>query len=92
MRIDVRIDRILLDGIPLTAAQAGRLGPAIEAELGRLLATGDSWPEHGRHLTRIGGPAVRLRATGGFGLQAAEPGLAGRIAASLHQSIRAAAS
>jgi hypothetical protein len=38
MRIRVRIDRVILDGVPLSAAQAPYVRAAIESELGRLFA------------------------------------------------------
>jgi hypothetical protein len=36
----VRIDRLVLDGLPFTAAQGARLQRALETELARLCATG----------------------------------------------------
>ena len=36
MRIRVRIDRVILDGVPIAAAQAPSVRAAIESELGRL--------------------------------------------------------
>jgi hypothetical protein len=37
MRIRVRIDRVILDGVPIAAAQARSVRAAIESELGRLI-------------------------------------------------------
>ena len=38
MTIRVRIDRVILDGVPFSAAQAPHVRAAIESELGRLFA------------------------------------------------------
>jgi hypothetical protein len=43
MRTRVRIDRVILDGVPIAPAQASRVRAALEAELGRLLAD-RGWP------------------------------------------------
>ncbi len=46
MRIELRIDRLVLEGLPLSAAQGALVQRAIEAELARLLAEGglaQSW-------------------------------------------------
>jgi hypothetical protein len=40
MNIRLHIERLVLDGLPVTAAQAPRVKAAIEAELGRLLSEG----------------------------------------------------
>lgn len=40
MKINLHIDRLILDGIDLDAAQRPVLQAAVEAELGRLLAEG----------------------------------------------------
>jgi hypothetical protein len=40
MNISLRIERLILDGLPMTSAQRTALGTALEAELGRLLRTG----------------------------------------------------
>ena len=37
MRIRIRIDRVTLDGMPITAAHAPSVRAAIESELGRLI-------------------------------------------------------
>jgi hypothetical protein len=38
--IALHIERLVLDGLPLTAAQAARMQPALERELARLIAGG----------------------------------------------------
>ncbi len=40
MNIDVHIERLVLDGLPLEPGQAGLLRAALENELGRLLSEG----------------------------------------------------
>lgn len=44
MTIHVHIERLVLDGLPVTGAQAPRVEAALEAELGRLLADGEVSP------------------------------------------------
>ncbi len=46
MRIELRIDRLVLEGLPLSAAQGALVQRAVEQELARLLAEGglaQSW-------------------------------------------------
>ena len=66
MRIRVRIDRVILDGVPIVAAQAPYVRAAIESELSRLfverglpgsLARG---PQHGGATPNLRAPATRL--------------------------------
>ena len=40
MHITVRIERLVLDGLPIAPGQASLVQAAVEAELGRLLAAG----------------------------------------------------
>ncbi|SHJ56068.1 hypothetical protein SAMN05444159_0920 [Bradyrhizobium lablabi] len=40
MNIRLHIERLVLDGLPVTSAQGPRVKAAIEAELGRLLSEG----------------------------------------------------
>jgi hypothetical protein len=40
MNINVSIERLVLDGLPISHAQAPLIGAAVETELARLLATG----------------------------------------------------
>lgn len=56
MRIRVRIDRVVLDGVPVSAAHAPHVRAAIESELGRLFA------DRGVPGDRSGSP-MRARAT-----------------------------
>jgi hypothetical protein len=59
MRIDLHIDRLVLEGIELNHAQRPHLQAAVEAELGRLLA------ERGLGALAAGGAAPSVKA-GGF--------------------------
>jgi hypothetical protein len=65
--ITLHIDRLVLDGLPLTAAQAARLQPALERELARLIAgSGDAgaWdPGAAAPATAVAAPTVRWDAT-----------------------------
>ena len=40
MKIEVHIERLILDGLPVTAAESGPLHAAVSAELARRLAAG----------------------------------------------------
>ncbi len=40
MNINVSIERLVLDGLPVSSAQGSLLGATVETELARLLATG----------------------------------------------------
>jgi len=40
MNIKVSIERLVLDGLPVSSAQGSLIGAAVETELARLLATG----------------------------------------------------
>ncbi|WP_328609092.1 hypothetical protein OG943_08205 [Amycolatopsis sp. NBC_00345] len=48
--VEVRIDRVVLDGLDLPPGQARVLGAALEAELARLFTASrpDAWPESAR--------------------------------------------
>jgi hypothetical protein len=41
MNINLHIDHLVLDGLPLEEGQGGAIQAAVEAELARLLASGD---------------------------------------------------
>jgi hypothetical protein len=57
MNVQLHIERLILDGLPVTAAQGPRVKAAMEAELTRLLAEGGL----NRELQQ-GGATTRLRA------------------------------
>jgi hypothetical protein len=42
MRIELHIERLVVDGLPFTAVDGQRLGAAVEASLGRALGAGDA--------------------------------------------------
>jgi hypothetical protein len=50
MTIEVRIDRVVLDGVDLPPCQSRALGEALEAELARLFMASrpGAWPESAR--------------------------------------------
>ncbi len=47
MRINVSVERVTLEGVPLAPQQVPALRRVLEAELGRLLAEGSSAPPGG---------------------------------------------
>jgi len=61
MNIRLRIERLFLDGLPVTRAQAPRVKAAIEAELGRLLSEGGVSHElaSGGAVPSVNAPAVQ---------------------------------
>jgi hypothetical protein len=48
MRIDVHIERLVLDGLPVTSAEGTRIREAVESELLKLLAAGQLSGEFAR--------------------------------------------
>jgi hypothetical protein len=60
MNIRLHIERLVLDGLPVTTAQAPRVKAAIEAELGRLLSEGGVSRElaSGAALPNVNAPTV----------------------------------
>jgi len=62
MSIELRIDRLVLEGLPLSAAQGALVQRAVEQELARLLAEGslgESW-QRGGALPVVQGGAITL--------------------------------
>lgn len=61
MNVRLHIERLVLDGLPVTAAQAPRVKMAIEAELGRLLSEGGVSPElaSGTALPSVNAPTMQ---------------------------------
>lgn len=57
MKIEVRIDRLILDGVPVTGDQGPLVQLAVERELAELLADGGPFDE-----TRAGGSTPRVNA------------------------------
>jgi hypothetical protein len=62
MTIHVHIERLVLDGLPMTRAQAPRVQAALEAELGHLLSDGKLSPEllSGGSMPQVPGGTIRL--------------------------------
>lgn len=83
MRIELRIDRIVLHGVALDGAGAAALREAVANELTKIL--GDSGPWRQRRLRELAAEPVRLAAP-------LRPEVAGRaVARSLHAGISGAA-
>ncbi len=83
MKIDVYIDRLLLEGLPITSAQGAQVQAAVEKELARMLAAG-GLSEH----LRKGGATRAVRAGGVRFSKAQEPATLGQsIARAVHQGI-----
>jgi len=64
--ISLHIERLVLDGLPLTAAQAVRMQASLERELARLIAHGGdvrAWPGAGAAQPAVAAPVVRWDAT-----------------------------
>ncbi len=62
MAIELRIDRLVLEGLPLSAAQGALVQRAVELELARLLAEGglaESWHAGGA-VPQVQGGAITL--------------------------------
>lgn len=62
MNIELHIDRLILDGIPLAPAHRPLVQAAVEAELARLVAEGGISPmlQTGGALPRVPGGAIQL--------------------------------
>ncbi len=63
MNINVSIERLILDGLPLTHSQRPQVQAAVEAELARLLAAGGlaTTLQEGGALPSIPGGSIQLR-------------------------------
>ena len=62
MRITVQIERLVLDGLPVTTADGPRVRTAVETELGRLFAAGGLNRElaSGGAVPRVNAPQISL--------------------------------
>ncbi len=83
MKIEVHIERLVLEGLPVTAAEGPRVRAALAAELGRMLAAGGLAPQlrGGGAVPRVAAPHVNLGAR-------ERPDTIGRhIARSVHAAI-----
>jgi hypothetical protein len=65
MRIEVHIDRLVLDGLPIAPSDGARIRTAVQRELGRMLVLdGVSDRMRARGATdRLSAPRIRLSAT-----------------------------
>jgi hypothetical protein len=84
--IRVRIDRVVLDGVPVSAAQARHVHAAIESELSRLFTAGGMPRDRaGRALRGTATPSLRAPE---MRLPRGEPsGTGRRIAGAVYQSL-----
>jgi hypothetical protein len=57
VNVYVHIDRLVLDGLPLTRRDRERVHAGVEAELARLLVGGD-WPSAGSAVRRVATPMM----------------------------------
>lgn len=60
--LQLHIERIVLDGLPLSRAQAGQLRSALEQELARLLTEGSQQDWRGVAVPRLDAPALTVTA------------------------------
>jgi hypothetical protein len=62
MKISVHIERLVLEGLPVSSAQGARLGAAVERELARLVAAGGlAGTGPGGAVARADAGTIRLR-------------------------------
>jgi len=83
MNVEVRIERLVLDGVAVAAAEQPALRAAVEAELARLLAAGGLAPE------LLGGGRVQWLPGGTVALEDQPPPgqLGARIANAIQEGI-----
>ena len=62
MKIEVHIERLVLDGLPVTAAEGPRVRAAVEGELARMLAAGSVSREliSGGAVPRVDAPGMSI--------------------------------
>lgn len=80
-RIELRIDRLVLDGVGVEPRHAAAVREAVTAELSRLLAAAPARSWQDRRLRRVSAPPVRLGAPGEVS------GVARGVARSLYRAI-----
>jgi hypothetical protein len=82
MKIALHIERLVLDGLPVTSPEGARVRAAVERELAAMLANGLT-PElrHGGALPRLGAPDITL------GPRERPDAIGRHIARSLHAGI-----
>jgi hypothetical protein len=79
MSVRIHIERLVVDGLPLTAADGPRLRAAVAAELTRLVTEGGLSPE-----VMSGG---RMRSVAGGGLRVADGGGAGAVGTGIARAV-----
>lgn len=79
---NIRIDRIVIEGIPLTRYQQGLLKEALEAELGRMFAGRGISGEIKAVRGKVVGETIPLQGRGGGPVQ-----LGKQVAASVYKSL-----
>lgn len=86
MRIELHIDRVILDGVGVLPHHADAVREAVEVELARLLVASParSW-QQSRHRRRVSAPEVQQRGAAGLGNGAA--GLGNGIALSVYGAV-----
>jgi hypothetical protein len=65
VKVELHIERLVLDGLPVTSLQRERLSRAVENELRRLLQAGGHRQWKGGAVPSVGSPAFRLAPHGG---------------------------
>ncbi|MDR3415532.1 MAG: hypothetical protein P4L83_05025 [Nevskia sp.] len=83
MKIDLHIERLVVDGLELSSAEARRLRRSVERELARLLTDGGLAQSlaRGAAVPRLQAPAIALPP------RATPEATGGRIAAAVHSSL-----
>ncbi len=82
MRVRVDIERLVLEGVPVTGRERGALAPALEQELAFVLRDRPPvWPAYGAAVRRAQGGVVRAPTSG------PEPGWTAAVAASIRDGI-----
>jgi hypothetical protein len=81
MKINLHIERLIVDGLPLEQGDGARLQAAVERELARLLAGG-------QRVTRLRADAATAHASGGS-FTLAEPADAARVGRQIAGAVHA---
>ena len=61
MNLSLHIERLVLNGLPVTSSNSALLQAAVEVELGRLLASGLIAPTESSDQARVIGREIRIR-------------------------------
>jgi hypothetical protein len=60
VKIELHIERLILNGLPYDKSQSAELQQALEAELSHLLSTGAIMPDTGMHLPKVQASPMRV--------------------------------